>query len=254
MAHDKGLDIHVWVDETRPRNQGSFLTAWELGQHGVPHTVVADNVGGHLMQHGQVDLCITGTDRTVASGDVANKIGTYLKALAAHDNNVPFYVGAAGPHNRLDPYRRDFGYPDRTARLIGTHESSWTDEERRTGNGIDHRARERRRQLCFRRDTGAPRYGSHYGARHSESLTRRIARPLPGATAVNTSKETMRQKIRRILNDAKSLAVVGGSSNWKRPSFYVMKYMQKQGIPHYARKSAGRRERDFRYASLCILE
>ncbi len=97
MAHDKGLDIHVWVDETRPRNQGSFLTAWELGQHGVPHTVVADNVGGHLMQHGQVDLCITGTDRTVASGDVANKIGTYLKALAAHDNNVPFYVALPGP-------------------------------------------------------------------------------------------------------------------------------------------------------------
>ncbi len=97
MAHDKGLDIHVWVDETRPRNQGSFLTAWELGQHGVPHTVIADNVGGHLMQHGQVDLCITGTDRTVASGDVANKIGTYLKALAAHDNDVPFYVALPGP-------------------------------------------------------------------------------------------------------------------------------------------------------------
>ncbi len=91
-AHDAGIDIHVWVDETRPRNQGARLTAWELGQHGVPHTVIADNVGGHLMQHGMVDLCIVGTDRTTRSGDVANKIGTYLKALAAKDNNVPFYV------------------------------------------------------------------------------------------------------------------------------------------------------------------
>ncbi|HCU97964.1 MAG TPA: S-methyl-5-thioribose-1-phosphate isomerase, partial [Chloroflexi bacterium] len=82
----------VWVDETRPRNQGARLTAWELGQHGVPHTIVADNVGGHLMQHDMVDLVITGTDRTLYTGDVANKIGTYLKALAANDNNVPFYV------------------------------------------------------------------------------------------------------------------------------------------------------------------
>ena len=97
MAHDAGIPVHVWVDETRPRNQGAGLTAWELAQHGVPHTVIADNVGGHLMQHGEVDLCITGTDRTTASGDVCNKIGTYLKALAAHDNDVPFYVGLPGP-------------------------------------------------------------------------------------------------------------------------------------------------------------
>lgn len=96
-AHDAGVPVHVWVDETRPRNQGASLTAWELGQHGVPHTVIADNVGGHLMQHGDVDLCITGTDRTTASGDVCNKIGTYLKALAAHDNGVPFYVALPGP-------------------------------------------------------------------------------------------------------------------------------------------------------------
>lgn len=96
-AHDAGIPVHVWVDETRPRNQGASLTAWELGKHGVPHTVVADNVGGHLMQHRMVDLCITGTDRTTASGDVCNKIGTYLKALAAHDNDVPFYVGLPGP-------------------------------------------------------------------------------------------------------------------------------------------------------------
>jgi methylthioribose-1-phosphate isomerase len=91
-AHDAGIPVHVWVDETRPRNQGAKLTAWELGQHGVPHTVIADNVGGHLMQHGLVDMVITGTDRTTFTGDVANKIGTYLKALAAHDNGVPFYV------------------------------------------------------------------------------------------------------------------------------------------------------------------
>ncbi len=97
VAHDAGLPVHVWVDETRPRNQGAGLTAWELAQHGVPHTVIADNVGGHLMQHGQVDLCITGTDRTAASGDVCNKIGTYLKALAAEDNRVPFYVALPGP-------------------------------------------------------------------------------------------------------------------------------------------------------------
>ncbi|HSP78796.1 MAG TPA: S-methyl-5-thioribose-1-phosphate isomerase [Myxococcaceae bacterium] len=97
LAHDAGLPVHVWVDETRPRNQGASLTAWELGQHGVPHTVIADNVGGHLMQHGQVDLCIVGTDRTTARGDVANKIGTYLKALAAKDNGVPFYVALPSP-------------------------------------------------------------------------------------------------------------------------------------------------------------
>jgi methylthioribose-1-phosphate isomerase len=96
-AHDAGLPVHVWVDETRPRNQGASLTAWELGGHGVPHTVIADNAGGHLMQHGLVDLCITGTDRTAASGDVCNKIGTYLKALAARDNGVPFYVALPGP-------------------------------------------------------------------------------------------------------------------------------------------------------------
>jgi len=96
-AFNAGIDVHVWADETRPRNQGASLTAWELGQHGVPHTVVVDNVGGHLMQHDQVDLVITGTDRTTYTGDVCNKIGTYLKALAAHDNDVPFYVGLPSP-------------------------------------------------------------------------------------------------------------------------------------------------------------
>ncbi len=96
-AHDAGIPVHVWVDETRPRNQGASLTAWELLNHGVPHTLVVDNAGGHLMQRQLVDLVIVGTDRTTATGDVCNKIGTYLKALAAHDNQVPFYVAAPSP-------------------------------------------------------------------------------------------------------------------------------------------------------------
>jgi methylthioribose-1-phosphate isomerase len=110
LAHDKAHAIHVWVDETRPRNQGASLTAWELGHHGVPHTVIADNTGGHLMQHGMVDLVIVGTDRTTANGDVCNKIGTYLKALAAHDNGVPFYVALPSP-------TIDFGIDDGIAQI-----------------------------------------------------------------------------------------------------------------------------------------
>ncbi len=97
QARDLGIALHVWVDETRPRNQGASLTAWELKNEGVPHTIIADNTGGHLMQHGHVDFCIVGTDRTTATGDVANKIGTYLKALSARDNNVPFYVALPSP-------------------------------------------------------------------------------------------------------------------------------------------------------------
>jgi methylthioribose-1-phosphate isomerase len=104
-AHDAGVPVHVWVDETRPRNQGSKLTAWELGEHGVPHTVIADNAGGHLMQHRKVDAVIVGTDRTTYTGDVANKIGTYLKALAARDNGIPFYV--ALPSSSFDWNIRD---------------------------------------------------------------------------------------------------------------------------------------------------
>jgi methylthioribose-1-phosphate isomerase len=116
MAHNAGVPIHVWVDETRPRNQGASLTAWELGKHGVPHTVIADNAGGHLMQHGEVDFCITGTDRTTRGGDVCNKIGTYLKALAAHDNGVPFYVGL--PYPSIDwtiEHGRDIPIEERNA-------------------------------------------------------------------------------------------------------------------------------------------
>ena len=105
LAHQQGLDVHVWVDETRPRNQGTQLTAWELAQNGVPHTVIVYNAGGHLMQHGEVDIVITGTDRTTRCGDVANKIGTYLKALAANDNDIPFYV--ALPSTTIDWTTRD---------------------------------------------------------------------------------------------------------------------------------------------------
>ncbi len=100
LAHDVGIPVHVWVDETRPRNQGTALTAWELAQHGVPHTVIADNAGGLLMRQGRVDLCIVGADRVTRNGDVCNKIGTYLKALAAKDNDVPFYV--ALPYSTID--------------------------------------------------------------------------------------------------------------------------------------------------------
>jgi methylthioribose-1-phosphate isomerase len=106
LAHERGIPVHVWVDETRPGNQGASLTAWELGEHGVAHTVITDNAGGHLMQRGRVDLCLVGTDRTTATGDVCNKIGTYLKALAARDNGVPFYVAA--PSSSID-WRLDDG-------------------------------------------------------------------------------------------------------------------------------------------------
>jgi len=125
-AHDAGIPVHVWVDETRPRNQGASLTAWELQQHGVPHTVIADNASGHLMRHGRVDLCITGTDRTTAAGDVANKIGTYLKALAAHDNAVPFYVALPSPSIdwSLDN-GDDIPIEERDAREV-THIAGWT--------------------------------------------------------------------------------------------------------------------------------
>jgi methylthioribose-1-phosphate isomerase len=122
QAHAAGIDVHVWVDETRPRNQGASLTAWELAQAGVPHTLVADNAGGHLMQRGQVDLAIVGCDRVTAQGDVCNKIGTYLKALAAHDNGVPFYVAMPTPtlDLSLTDGLREIPIEDRSAREV-TH-------------------------------------------------------------------------------------------------------------------------------------
>lgn len=124
QAHDAGIRIHVWVDETRPRNQGARLTAYELGQHGISHTLVVDNAGGHLMQHGLVDLCIVGSDRTTLNGDVANKIGTYLKALAAKDNGVPFYV--ALPGSTFDPHMRD-GVREIPIETRNPREVTWMD-------------------------------------------------------------------------------------------------------------------------------
>ncbi|OAH37677.1 methylthioribose-1-phosphate isomerase [Methylorubrum populi] len=129
VAHDAGVPVHVFVDETRPRNQGAALTAFELNAHGVPHTVIADNAGGHLMQHGQVDVCIVGSDRTTAAGDVCNKIGTYLKALAASDNRIPFY--AALPFSTIDwtlaDGVRDIPIEERDAREV-THLTGRTDD------------------------------------------------------------------------------------------------------------------------------
>jgi len=131
LAHDKGIAIHVFADETRPRNQGASLTAWELGQHGVPHTVIADNTGGHLMQHGMVDIVIVGTDRVTANGDVCNKIGTYLKALAARDNNIPFYVALPSP-------TIDFSVADGVAE-IPIEQRSADEVATMTGSTIDGR-------------------------------------------------------------------------------------------------------------------
>ncbi len=139
MAHDAGIPVHVWVDETRPRNQGAALTAFELGAHGVPHTVIADNLGGHLMQRGQVDMVIVGSDRTTAAGDVCNKVGTYLKALAARDNGVPFYV--ALPLSTIDwslDQGRDIPIEERSAMEL-THitgrTSSGATGDRESGAG-----------------------------------------------------------------------------------------------------------------------
>ena len=130
-AHDMGVSIHVWVDETRPRNQGAALTAWELGQHGVPHTVIVDNAGGHLMRNGMIDLCIVGSDRTTAGGDVANKIGTYLQALAARDNDIPFYT--ALPSSTIDWEIEDgdlIPIERRDSREV-THVEGWTESGER---------------------------------------------------------------------------------------------------------------------------
>jgi methylthioribose-1-phosphate isomerase len=130
-AHADGIPLHVWVDETRPRNQGAGLTAWELGQHGIAHTVVVDNAGGHLMRQGRVDICLVGTDRTTRCGDVANKIGTYLKALAANDNDVPFYVALPSP--TID-WEIESGAEIPIERRDGrevTHVEGWSDDGRR---------------------------------------------------------------------------------------------------------------------------
>jgi hypothetical protein len=163
QAHAAGLPLHVWVDETRPRNQGASLTAWELGQAGVPHTVIADNAGGHLMQHGQVDLVIVGCDRVTARGDVCNKIGTYLKALAAHDNGVPFYV--AMPTSTLDlACRRPARDPDRGAQRARGHAPGRPRAAARWWR-CSSRPTARRRQPGLRRDAGAAGHGADHRAR-----------------------------------------------------------------------------------------
>ena len=173
MAYDKGVPIHVFADETRPRNQGASLTAWELGRHGVPHTLIADNTGGHLMQHGLVDIVIVGTDRVTANGDVCNKIGTYLKALAARDNGVPFYVALPSP-------TIDFTVSDGVAEI--------PIEQRSRRRGRDHdRPRRRRphrdradraaryagRQLRLRRHPGAAGDRADHRARRDRGVPRR---------------------------------------------------------------------------------
>ena len=173
LAHDRGLPVHVWVDETRPRNQGASLTAWELGQHGVPHTVIPDNTGGHLMQHGLVDLAIVGTDRVTANGDVCNKIGTYLKALAAKDNGVPFYVALPSP-------TIDFTVADGVAEIPIEQRSA--DEvatidrphRRRPHRDRAHRAgRLGGGELRLRRDAGAARHRADHRARRDRADARR---------------------------------------------------------------------------------
>jgi methylthioribose-1-phosphate isomerase len=130
-AHDDGIPLHVWVDETRPRNQGAGLTAWELAEHGVAHTVIVDNAAGHVMREGLVDLCIVGTDRTTAGGDVANKIGTYTKALAARDNNIPFYVALPSPSIDWDIESGEAIPIERRDSREVTHIEGWTEEGRR---------------------------------------------------------------------------------------------------------------------------
>ena len=180
-AHNAGLDVHVWVDETRPRNQGAALTAWELGKHGVPHTVVADNAGGHLMQHGEVDLAIVGADRVTRAGDVANKIGTYLKALAARDNDVPFW--AAVPSSTIDWTLSDGrgGDPDRGTRRRRGHRRDRA--ARRTGRSTTVRvaaAGERRRQSGVRRDAGAAGHRPDHRARALRRERRGVAGVVSG--------------------------------------------------------------------------
>ena len=183
LAQAEGIDLHVYVDETRPRNQGASLTAWELGQHGVPHTVIPDNTGGHLMQHGLVDMVIVGTDRTTATGDVCNKIGTYLKALAAFDNNVPFYVAAPSPSIdfAIRDGLREIPIEERSP-LEVTHMQGMTaagrDRQRQnSSNGIAGR------QLRVRRHAGPACHGSDHRARRACGDGGSVGECLPGAGA-----------------------------------------------------------------------
>ena len=180
LAHDNGIAVHVFADETRPRNQGASLTAWELGQHGVPHTVIADNTGGHLMQHGLVDIVIVGTDRVTANGDVCNKIGTYLKALAAHDNNVPFYVALPSP-------TIDFTVADGIAE-IPIEERGADEVATMTGRTADGRIETVRvvpdgfagGELRLRRDAGPAGDRADHRTRRDRGIARRLGGGFPG--------------------------------------------------------------------------
>ncbi len=172
-AHDAGVAVHVFADETRPRNQGASLTAWELGHHGVPHTVIPDNTGGHLMQHGLVDLVIVGTDRVTAQGDVCNKIGTYLKALAARDNDVPFYVALPSPTIDFTRRRRRRRNPDRAAQRRRSDDDDRQDQGRPHRDRADRAGRLRRRQLRLRRHAGAAHQRADHRARRVGRQSRR---------------------------------------------------------------------------------
>ena len=180
LAHDNGIAIHVFADETRPRNQGASLTAWELGQHGVPHTVIADNTGGHLMQHGAVDLVIVGTDRVTRNADVCNKIGTYLKALAARDNNVPFYVALPSP-------TIDFTVADGIAEIpIEQRAADEVMRRDRAYRGRPHRNRAHRAggfaggELRLRRDARAVGDRPDHRAGRDRGIARRPGGGFPG--------------------------------------------------------------------------
>ena len=178
-AFDAGLAVHVWVDETRPRNQGASLTAWELGQHGVPHTVIADNAGGHLMQRGRVDVCITGSDRTTGAGDVCNKIGTYLKALAAQDNGVPFYV--ALPHSTIDWCLSDgiADIPIEERRRTGSHPHFRPGGRRFRHHGPADASGQPRLERRLRRDAGPAGHRLDHRARRGGRKRRGAWGPLP---------------------------------------------------------------------------
>jgi len=174
LAFEQRIAVHVYVDETRPRNQGASLTAWELGRHGVPHTLVVDNAGGHLMQRGLVDMVIVGTDRTTARGDVCNKIGTYLKALAAKDNNVPFYVALPSP---------TIDWTVRPGARRGRGDRPGADRA-----GIDAG-----RQPGVRRDAGPAGDRAHHRARRRARHGRGARRPVPGArTALSRTRSSRR--------------------------------------------------------------
>ena len=182
-AHDAGVPVHVWVDETRPRNQGAALTAWELGAHGVPHTVIVDNAGGHLMQRGQVDVVLVGTDRTTAAGDVVNKIGTYLKALAARDCGVPFYVAAPSPSIdwTIDGAPAMPGHPDRGARRRRGDDGRGHDGGGRRRARARRAGRQRRAQPGLRRHARAPGHRHRHRARRRAGVARGAGAAVPGA-------------------------------------------------------------------------